>query len=53
MHLEASRYALYREAQTFLEGRDSPATTAAEPRTQGASDVRSNFHSSAEIQSFR
>jgi pimeloyl-ACP methyl ester carboxylesterase len=24
MHLEASRYALYRETQTFLEGRDSP-----------------------------
>jgi pimeloyl-ACP methyl ester carboxylesterase len=26
MHLEAGRYALYREAQTFLEGRDSPVT---------------------------
>ena len=37
MHLEASRYALYREAQTFLEGRDSPPT----PGTSAASNAGS------------
>jgi hypothetical protein len=37
MHLEANRYALYREAQTFPEGRDSPPT----PGTPVASNAGS------------
>src|SRR5207302_5054329 len=33
MHLESSRYALYREAQLFLEGGDQPASTNDELKT--------------------
>jgi hypothetical protein len=56
MHLEENRYALYREAQTFLDECDHPAgasPTRHAIRTRSNPDVRRDIHSPTEEGSLR